>query len=627
MYISSVIIENFRCFGESVEFKFNKGLTVLIGENDSGKTAVIDAIRYALGTTDQSWQRVEITDYYNEDVTKEIKITIIFSDLTEDEKAAFMECLTYTKNDVLLYFNWSARFLTNVNPNRTFINITCGKAGDVGSPAAEARELLRVTYLKPLRDAYIQMKSGRNSRLAQILSTVPDLNAGIKEYAEGINLNELSLTGIFDLSNHLLAHHRKIKEVNKAIDEVLKRQMLLSNDEIKTEILVANTANNEDRKIHTLLEKLDLQVDNHSKNSYGKVGLGTSNIMSMACELLLNQYNEENSSFMLIEEPEAHIHAQRQLKLIQSMQTHCNTGNQQVIITTHSPLLTSVVKLENLVLIHNHIAYSMKSDYTMLEDNDYKYLERYLDATKANLFFARGVLIVEGPGEELLLPTIATLLGRSLTDYGVSIVNVKSTGLRRYARIFQRKNSDEIINIPVACIADRDIMPDCAPAICINEEYADKDKWPKKNRRWKTESEIDDNEKYLNKIKEKADGKPVKTFIAEHWTLEYDLARSGLAEEMLNTISKIRAKELKECMPEDLLSDYIKEYNNYVTDEEKASYVYSFFSHKTISKAEFAQQFAIDLEEKYLNYKSNNLNELLPKYLVEAIEYVTSPLI
>ena len=133
--------------------------------------------------------------------------------------------------------------------------------------------------------------------------------------------------------------------------------------------------------------------------------------MSMACELLLNQYNEENSSFMLIEEPEAHIHAQRQLKLIQSMQTHCNTGNQQVIITTHSPLLTSVVKLENLVLIHNHIAYSMKSDYTMLEDNDYKYLERYLDATKANLFFARGVLIVEGPGEELLLPTIATLLG------------------------------------------------------------------------------------------------------------------------------------------------------------------------------------------------------------------------
>ena len=248
MYISSVIIENFRCFGESVEFKFNKGLTVLIGENDSGKTAVIDAIRYALGTTDQSWQRVEITDYYNEDVTKEIKITIIFSDLTEDEKAAFMECLTYTKNDVLLYFNWSARFLTNVNPNRTFINITCGKAGDVGSPAAEARELLRVTYLKPLRDAYIQMKSGRNSRLAQILSTVPDLNAGIKEYAEGINLNELSLTGIFDLSNHLLAHHRKIKEVNKAIDEVLKRQMLLSNDEIKTEIIVANTANNEDRK-------------------------------------------------------------------------------------------------------------------------------------------------------------------------------------------------------------------------------------------------------------------------------------------------------------------------------------------------------------------------------------------
>lgn len=59
-------------------------------------------------------------------------------------------------------------------------------------------------------------------------------------------------------------------------------------------------------------------------------------------------------------------------------------------------------------------------------------------------------------------------MNRNLTDYGISIVDVKSTGLRRYARIFQRKEGDEI-NIPVSCITDRDVMPECAPAICLDE--------------------------------------------------------------------------------------------------------------------------------------------------------------
>ena len=61
--------------------------------------------------------------------------------------------------------------------------------------------------------------------------------------------------------------------------------------------------------------------------------------------------------------------------------------------------------------------------------------------SKANLFFARGVLIVEGDAENILLPTIARLAGSDLTAHGVSIVNVGGVGLRRYARIFRRKDT------------------------------------------------------------------------------------------------------------------------------------------------------------------------------------------
>ena len=269
-----------------------------------------------------------------------------------------------------------------------------------------------------------------------------------------MDITTLSLSGIFNLSNYLLANHEKIKDVNLGISKILNTELMLNNDAVKTEITVSGDGNTDEKKIHSLLEKLDLNIRKDSALNYGNVGLGTSNLMSMACEMLLNQDNNECSTFMLIEEPEAHIHAQRQLKLIQSMQS--KGKNQQIIVTTHSPLLASVVELNNLIMIQNRKAFSMKVGETLLDASDYKYLERYLDATKSNLFFARGVIIVEGPGEALLLPSIANILGRNLTDYGVSIVDVKSTGLRRYAKIFQRQREDEKINIPVACITDRD---------------------------------------------------------------------------------------------------------------------------------------------------------------------------
>lgn len=626
MYISSVSIENFRAFKEKTVFHFNPGVTVLIGENDCGKSTVIDAIRYVLGTTDQSWQRVELSDYHQENTDNEIHITITFSNLTVREKAAFLECLTYTKDEEILIINWSAKYMTNVNPHRTFVSVNCGRNADVAAPSAEARELLRVTYLKPLRDAQAQMRSGRGSRLAQILSSIPDLNFGEREYKEGIDITSLSLAGIFDLSNQLLAEHKVIKAVNKGIGDILNTELMLNNDAVKTQITVAGDGNTDEKKIYSLLEKLDLNIQKDSVSNYGNVGLGTSNLMSMACEMLLNQDNNELSTFMLIEEPEAHIHAQRQLKLIQSMQK--KGENQQVIMTTHSPLLASVVELNNLLLIQNRKAFSMREGETMLDSSDYKFLERYLDATKANLFFAKGVIIVEGPGEALLLPTLAQLLNRNLTDYGISIVDVKSTGLRRYARIFQRKEGDEI-NIPVSCITDRDVMPECAPAICIDEKYEDKDNWPKKNRKWRVESEIEDKGKYIQEIKEKANGQNVETFIPEQWTLEYELAANGLGEEMLQTIAtmrveKIQDKEKKEKKKAELLEEYTKKYNKYEDKEAKASYVYSFFSHKLVSKAEFAQQFSFDLEKIFKEKTVEEIVTVLPNYLVKAIEYVTT---
>jgi putative ATP-dependent endonuclease of OLD family len=153
---------------------------------------------------------------------------------------------------------------------------------------------------------------------------------------------------------------------------------------------------------------------------------------------------------LLIEEPEAHLHTQRQLRVMRSLQGQAQEQGIQIIVTTHSPNLASAIELDNMVMIRKGRAFSLAEGQTELEKSDYRFLERFLDVTKANLFFACGVMIVEGDAENILLPTLATLIGRDFTEHGVSIVNVGSVGLRRYARIFQRKDAqnDGQLDIP-----------------------------------------------------------------------------------------------------------------------------------------------------------------------------------
>ncbi|HHV13076.1 MAG TPA: AAA family ATPase [Clostridiales bacterium] len=635
MYLSLMELKNFRCFDDTSHIvTFNPGLTVLVGENDSGKSAIMDAIRLVLGTTDFSWYRIESSDFYKEDMTLEINIICKFWDLSKDEQAAFLECLTYESNDGIqkpcLYLHWRCKYLTSFKPPRTVSSISTGKDGNGPSPAAEARELLRITYLRALRDAYNDMQSGRYSRLSQIIQNIPLLNVGKSEYEDGMNLDELSLVGITNLSNQLLAEYSALRTVNQNMTDILTQQMLLKGDTLKTRLEVAGSNNSDTQKLMSLLEKLDLAIDKDVSSMKGKAGLGTSNIMSMACELLLHKESEEakRSSFLLIEEPEAHVHAQRQLKLIQSLEHEAEEKRQQIILTTHSPLLASVVKLSNIVIVKDGNVYPLSKNYTELEEDDYLFLEKYLDATKANLFFARSVIIVEGPGEALLMPTLAKLLGFSFTDYGASLVDVRSTGLRRYARIFQRKDSKELLRINVACVTDRDVMPDCAPGICIDKKYTtDKKTWPEeKDRNWKAEADFSTPQEvseHIKKICERADGQQVKTYIADRWTLEYDLAYAGFRDSIMSNAlleALVKVTYVK-ANQESKKLEISKIINDYKEMEEKASYFYSFFSKNRTSKADFAQQLAFELENTYKG-KAEDLKKVTPGYLVDAIEYI-----
>ncbi|MBN1344142.1 MAG: AAA family ATPase [Phycisphaerae bacterium] len=657
MFLSRITIENFRCFGEGdrrFDLQLRPGLTALAGENDAGKTAVIDAIRFALGTTDQDWYRLDDSDFHKEEASRQIRIVCTFEKLTLRDKRAFVEYLTYGKkpdDDPVLILNWTAKDTGEVRKGRPYrrIEVRSGKDGDGPSIPPEARDLLRATYLRPLRDAQQALSAGRGSRLAQVLRHSGKIKQGQNECDLERPLKEqsLSVLGIANLVTHLLKDQEGVLDTRGQIDEHLAG-LSLSGDGITSKIDVSGATASDEARLRELLEKLDLRLAGD-----GKPGLGSNNLLFMACEFLLLAQEDEGSNLLLIEEPEAHLHAQRQLRAMKFLQDQAKNGNIQIIVTTHSPNLASAIDLNSIVMISNRRAYSMAEGQTELEPSDYRFLQRFLDVTKANLFFARGVMIVEGDAENILLPTLASLLGRDFTEHGVSIVNVGGVGLRRYARIFQRKHveqGDEQLTIPVACVTDMDVMPDCAPAIIGIAK--DADDWPDRSkRRWRAKRDIG-NEQALTQYRkakiEKASGQFVETFVSDEWTLEYDLAlgpkdesgrfTGGLAEDVFvaaclaheDDAINTQAKKISDIV-NDAISDFSALQDRAAPvgcckkAEVLASSVYAKFARDGISKAIAAQYLAERLKAKHDggSLTSEDLRAKLPKYLTKAIDYVT----
>ena len=143
MYLSRLSIENYRSFGEGpdgLSIELNPGLTAIVGENDTGKTTVIDAIRLALTTRDQEYYRVDETDFHQPkgggSRATEIRIRCTFEDLSVADKGAFAEHLTYQdvdgKMSAIFILNWKAVLSSTASGARRFTLVeTCsGKEAD-----------------------------------------------------------------------------------------------------------------------------------------------------------------------------------------------------------------------------------------------------------------------------------------------------------------------------------------------------------------------------------------------------------------------------------------------------------------------------------------------------------------
>ena len=449
MYLSTLKLWNFRkyCAGANdapgLVVHFHEGVNVLIGENDSGKTAIIDAIRYVLRTQSGEFIQYDDKDFYQD--TKgnrkdEFKIECVFDGLNDQDSGLFWEWLSW--NDDKSRYLLKVWLYVKRKDNVIMPKFSAGIEGQSDVMDAEARELLKVVYFKPLRDALTDMTHGYKSRLAQILGAHDLFKTQKDEHGNNI---KHKLESDYDNLKREIENYFKDggngDVITGGINGFLKEHFLLKGDPRNAQINLTGG------ELTEILRLLDLVME---KN---KSGLGTLNLLCIAAEMLLFNNQKKGLKLALVEELEAHLHPQYQLRLIEYISSQ--QTNEQFILTTHSITLASKIELEKLIVLKEKEAYPMSSEYTEMKPADYKFLERFLDATKANLFFAKGLIMVEGDAENLLIPALAELIERPLSRDGVSVINVGSTAYKRYISIFKRKNGNTF-GVPIAIVSDLD---------------------------------------------------------------------------------------------------------------------------------------------------------------------------
>lgn len=637
MYLSKIYISNFRGIKELI-VEFDKKLNVIIGANGQLKTSLIDAIRlfYAWGEPNRD---IEITkdDFYvevkkNEDnvtvteQSKRIDIVYLFEGLSDQQEGAFYQYLNVQENDTIaarvhLWFEMREK-------GRIYSSYITGKKDNNIKADWDTFHYFHPYYLGALRDSTRDLMNTRNNLLGRV----------IKRKIDRAN-SEDQVRSIVDSANRQLLERQEVRETQTGINDNLNKIIRTNSQDVELHI--------EQNRIEYIVNIIKPFLPYSTAGQDGFIltqnSLGYNNLIyiaSILSDIKDCHLDDEVSIYaLLIEEPEAHLHPQLQVNLYNFLKNADDNENSQTFITTHSPTLTSKIPLENLILLKDNAAYHVGNCFKerlteniirdvannrKLTDKDVvsfrKMIARYFDVTRSQLLFSDGCLFIEGISECQLVETFSRLLGKSLIDHQIEIVDTNGTAFYQFLMLFNSSDDTKRLPLKSAFITDQDQFTDSKENKYNLKELV-KNNYSELNN-LRNNINVGDICSRVKNMEAMANNQKDIKICSGKKTFEYQICLANVSADKNDTketwlyelIKKVNASGIE------LVDAYMEKLGDGHMSEEEQQNVALLMWKCLPGKAGFAQELNLFLLDKIENEDTRKFN--VPSYIEEAINHL-----
>lgn len=449
MAIDRIKICNFKSYKGIFELKLNKGLNILVGNNETGKSTILEAIHLALtGMYGGRNIRNELSQYlFNREVIAEY-----IESVNRGTPLSPPEIL------IEIFFEGSLCPEFEGNNNTERLN--------------KVEELqFRIFYNDKYNDEYAKLIALK--KLSSLPIEYYDVS-WISFARQAITIRSIPIkSAMIDSSNYRYQNGSDVY-ISRIVKDLLSPEEVTSvaqahrnmRDEFMEDPSIQAINDRISKESSIIDGEVSLSVDLGTKNAwenslvtqlnnipFGYVGKGAQCVMKT--ELALTHKQVQNASIILLEEPESHLSFSKLNQLISSIES--KYGNKQIIISTHSSFVANKLGLENLLLLDNHnIVRIAKLDSA-------EFFKRIAGYDTLRLILCKKAILVEGDSDELVVQKayMCNNNGRLPIQDGIDVISVGTSFLR-----FLELAS--ILNKKVSVVTDNDGDPNA-----LKTKYSD----------------------------------------------------------------------------------------------------------------------------------------------------------